>query len=59
MSGDVAGNTFWAYKKWEAIYIGPKLKEDVESSIPSNVTLTCSTSGKLSTSLSECFVENR
>ncbi|OXA39326.1 hypothetical protein Fcan01_25912 [Folsomia candida] len=39
--------------------LGPKVKNDVESYLPSNVTLACSTSGKLSTSLNEYFVEKQ
>lgn len=38
---------------------GPLVKQDLESYLPSNVTLTCSTSGKLSTSLTEYFLEKQ
>ncbi|OXA55840.1 hypothetical protein Fcan01_08843 [Folsomia candida] len=39
--------------------LGPHVKKDVESYLPTNITLTCSTSGKLSTSLNEYFLEKQ
>lgn len=56
MQGDIVGNVFLCLQETGG-KLRPKVKKDVESYLPSNITLTCSTSGKLSTSLSEYFVE--
>lgn len=58
MEGKVVGNVFVCLQETGG-KLGPKVKNDVESYLPSNVTLACSTSGKLSTSLNEYFVEKQ
>lgn len=58
LAGQVVGNVFICLQE-PGGKLGPLVKKDVESYLPSNVTLTCSTSGKLSTSLTEYFVEKQ
>lgn len=55
MSGEILGNVFVCLQE-PCGKLGPRVKLDVESYLPSNVTLTCSSSGKLSTSLNEYFL---
>lgn len=58
MEGHIVGNVFVCLQETGG-KMGPTVKKDVESYLPSNVTLTCSTSGKLSTSLNEYFIEKQ
>jgi len=58
MAGEILGNVFLCLQEPGGKF-GPRLKVDVESYLPPNITLTCSTSGKLSTSLNEYFIEKQ
>lgn len=56
--GEVLGNVFLCLQE-KSGKLGPRVKQDVERFLPPNVTLTCSTSGKMSTSLTEYFLEKQ
>lgn len=58
LSGEIMGNVFLCLQEPKGKF-GPIVKKDVESYLPVNVTLTCSTSGKMSTSLNEYFIEKQ
>ncbi|OXA40642.1 Tigger transposable element-derived protein 6 [Folsomia candida] len=58
LAGEVVGNVFICLQEAQG-KLGPSVKKEVESYLPSNVTLTCSTSGKLSTSLNEYFIQKQ
>lgn len=58
LAGEIVGNVFICLQEPNG-KLGPKVKKDVESYLPKNVTLTCSTSGKMSTSLNEYYIEKQ
>jgi Tc5 transposase C-terminal domain/Tc5 transposase DNA-binding domain len=58
MEGNIKGNVFVCLQE-KGGKLGPKVKRVVESNLPKNVTITCSTSGKMSTSLNEYFIEQQ
>lgn len=58
MAGYIIGNVFVCLQEPGGKF-GPRFQSDVNSYLPCNVTVTCSTSGKLSTSLNEYFIEKQ
>jgi hypothetical protein len=58
MSGDIIGNVFMCLQEPTG-KLGPRVAQEVEEYLPCNVTLTCSSSGKMSSSLNEYFIEKQ
>ena len=58
MAGEIVGNVFVCLQEKDGKF-GVRVKAEIESSLPPNITLTCSRSGKMSTSLNEHFIEKQ
>lgn len=58
MAGDIVGKVFICLQESSG-KLGPRVSAKVDNYLPSNVTLTCSSSGKMSTSLNEYFIQQQ
>lgn len=58
MAANIKGNVFLCLQEMGG-KLGPRVEAEVASYLPPNVTLTCSSSGKMSTSLNEYFIEKQ
>lgn len=58
MAGFIKGNVFVCLQESTG-KLGPRVKQEVEAYLPPNVTLTCSSSGKMNTSLNEYFIQKQ
>lgn len=58
MAGDIMGPVFICLQETSG-KLGPRVSSDIENYLPPNVKLTCSASGKMSTSLNEYFIQQQ
>src|SRR5579863_7664995 len=58
MEGRIMGKAFVCLQE-KGGKLGPRVTAEVDEYLPPNIALTCSSSGKMSTSLNEYFIEHQ